>query len=168
MWSTINGGEVMVMRCVLRVRLGTWIIPQKLLWEMTKSSWKVHWVFHWLNRFCDSYCGRQHGEWITGFGVWHIHARMLRCFSYVQLFATVWPNASGGLTRFSPPSELEEIPVATREQSGVRCVHSRWMPWGLCMQNRSQLRREYIIALTIFFIPHPFFFFGSVLTGECC
>ena len=88
MWSTINGGEVMVMRCVLRVRLGTWIIPQKLLWEMAKSSWKVHWVFHWLNRFCDSYCGRQHGEWITGFGVWHIHARMLSCFSYVHLFAT--------------------------------------------------------------------------------
>src|SRR5574341_2072192 len=29
------------------------------------------------------------------------------------------PNASGGLTPFSPPSELQEIPVATREQSGV-------------------------------------------------
>ena len=28
------------------------------------------------------------------------------------------PNASGGLTPFSPPSELQEIPVATREQSG--------------------------------------------------
>src|SRR5574341_990224 len=35
------------------------------------------------------------------------------------------PNASGGLTPFSPPSELQEIPVATREQSGVRCFHSR-------------------------------------------
>ena len=35
------------------------------------------------------------------------------------------PNASGGLTRFSPPSELQEIPVATREQSGVLCMHSR-------------------------------------------
>src|SRR5574341_621313 len=35
------------------------------------------------------------------------------------------PNASGGLTRFSPPSELQEIPVATREQSGVLCFHSR-------------------------------------------
>ena len=29
------------------------------------------------------------------------------------------PNASGGLTPFSPPSELQEIPVATREQSGL-------------------------------------------------
>ena len=38
------------------------------------------------------------------------------------------PNASGGLTRFSPPSELQEIPVATREQSGVLCFHSRWRP----------------------------------------
>ena len=35
------------------------------------------------------------------------------------------PNASGGLTPFSPPSELQEIPVATREQSGVLCFHSR-------------------------------------------
>src|SRR5574337_693351 len=38
------------------------------------------------------------------------------------------PNASGGLTPFSPPSELQEIPVATREQSGVLCYHSRWRP----------------------------------------
>ena len=38
------------------------------------------------------------------------------------------PNASGGLTPFSPPSELQEIPVVTREQSGVLCFHSRWMP----------------------------------------
>ena len=38
------------------------------------------------------------------------------------------PNASGGLTPFSPPSELQEIPVAIREQSGVLCFHSRWMP----------------------------------------
>ena len=35
------------------------------------------------------------------------------------------PNASGGLTPFCPPSELQEIPVATREQSGVLCFHSR-------------------------------------------
>ena len=35
------------------------------------------------------------------------------------------PNASGGLTPLSPPSELPEIPVATREQSGVLCFHSR-------------------------------------------
>ena len=35
------------------------------------------------------------------------------------------PNASGGLTPFSPPIELQEIPVANREQSGVRCFHSR-------------------------------------------
>ena len=35
------------------------------------------------------------------------------------------PYASGGLTPFSPPSELQEIPVATREQSGVLCFHSR-------------------------------------------
>ena len=35
------------------------------------------------------------------------------------------PNPSGGLTPFSPHSELQEIPVATREQSGVRCFHSR-------------------------------------------
>src|SRR5574337_1772493 len=38
------------------------------------------------------------------------------------------PIASGGLTHFSPPSELQEIPVATREQSGVLCFHSRWRP----------------------------------------
>ena len=38
------------------------------------------------------------------------------------------PNASGGLTPLSPPSELPEIPVATREQSGLLCFHSRWMP----------------------------------------
>ena len=35
------------------------------------------------------------------------------------------PNASGGLTHFSPPSEPQEIPVATREQSGLLCFHSR-------------------------------------------
>ena len=35
------------------------------------------------------------------------------------------PNASGGLTPLSPPSELQEIPVATREQSGLLCFHSR-------------------------------------------
>ena len=35
------------------------------------------------------------------------------------------PNASGGLTPLSPPSELQEIPVAIREQSGVFCFHSR-------------------------------------------
>src|SRR5574337_352609 len=35
------------------------------------------------------------------------------------------PNASGGLTPLSPHSELQEIPVATREQSGVLCFHSR-------------------------------------------
>ena len=35
------------------------------------------------------------------------------------------PNTSGGLTPLSPPSELQEIPVATREQSGVLCFHSR-------------------------------------------
>src|SRR5574337_1237942 len=28
----------------------------------------------------------------------------------------------------SPPSELQEIPVAIREQSGVLCFHSRGMP----------------------------------------
>ena len=38
------------------------------------------------------------------------------------------PNASGGLTPLSPPSELQEIPVAIREQSGVLCFHSRGMP----------------------------------------
>ena len=32
---------------------------------------------------------------------------------------------SGGLTPLSPPSELQEIPLATREQSGVLCFHSR-------------------------------------------
>ena len=35
------------------------------------------------------------------------------------------PNASGRLTPLSPPSELQEIPVAIREQSGVLCFHSR-------------------------------------------
>ena len=35
------------------------------------------------------------------------------------------PNASGGLTPLSPASELQEIPVAIREQSGVLCFHSR-------------------------------------------
>ena len=35
------------------------------------------------------------------------------------------PNASGGLTPLSPPSELQEILVAIREQSGVLCFHSR-------------------------------------------
>ena len=35
------------------------------------------------------------------------------------------PNASGGLTPLSPPSELQEIPVAIREHSGVLCFHSR-------------------------------------------
>ena len=30
-----------------------------------------------------------------------------------------------GLIPLSPPSELQEIPVATREQSGVLCFHSR-------------------------------------------
>src|SRR5574338_635524 len=35
------------------------------------------------------------------------------------------PNASGGLTPLSPPSELPEIPVATREQSGLLCFPSR-------------------------------------------
>ena len=29
------------------------------------------------------------------------------------------------LTPLSPPSELQEIPVAIREQSGVLCFHSR-------------------------------------------
>src|SRR5574337_1881092 len=38
------------------------------------------------------------------------------------------PNASGGLTPLSPPSELQELPVAIREQSGVLCFHSRGMP----------------------------------------
>src|SRR5574341_365609 len=38
------------------------------------------------------------------------------------------PNASGGLTPLSPPRELQEIPVAIREQSGVLCFHSRGMP----------------------------------------
>src|SRR5574337_981720 len=38
------------------------------------------------------------------------------------------PNASGGLTPLSPPSELQEIPVAIREQSGVLGFHSRGMP----------------------------------------
>ena len=33
--------------------------------------------------------------------------------------------SSGGLTPLSPPSELQEIPVAIREQSGVLCFHSR-------------------------------------------
>src|SRR5574340_1080441 len=55
-------------------------------------------------------------------------------FPYTTLFRS-WPrhqsrdlspNASGGLTPFSPPSELQEIPVATREQSGLLCFHSRW------------------------------------------
>ena len=35
------------------------------------------------------------------------------------------PNASGGLTPLSPPTELQEIAVAIREQSGVLCFHSR-------------------------------------------
>ena len=35
------------------------------------------------------------------------------------------PNASGGLTPFNPPSELQEIQVATREQSEILCFHSR-------------------------------------------
>src|SRR5574337_807224 len=34
-------------------------------------------------------------------------------------------NASGGLTPLSTPSELQEIHVATREQSGLLCFHSR-------------------------------------------
>src|SRR5574339_299187 len=38
------------------------------------------------------------------------------------------PNASGGLTPLSPPSELQEIPVAIREQSGVLRFHSRAIP----------------------------------------
>ena len=36
-----------------------------------------------------------------------------------------WEDGSGGLTPLSPPSELQEIPVAIREQSGVLCFHSR-------------------------------------------
>ena len=35
------------------------------------------------------------------------------------------PVAARGLTPLSPPSELQEIPVAIREQSGVLCFHSR-------------------------------------------
>src|SRR5574340_207258 len=35
------------------------------------------------------------------------------------------PNASGGLTPLSPPSELQAMPVAIREQSGFLCFHSR-------------------------------------------
>ena len=42
-----------------------------------------------------------------------------------QLHPALSPNASGGLTPLSPPSELQEIPVAIREQSGVLCFHSR-------------------------------------------
>ena len=35
------------------------------------------------------------------------------------------PITSWEITPFSPPSELQEIPVATREQSGLLCFHSR-------------------------------------------
>src|SRR5574339_303330 len=38
------------------------------------------------------------------------------------------PNASGGLTPLSPPSELQEIPVATRGHSGLLYSHSRRSP----------------------------------------
>ena len=37
----------------------------------------------------------------------------------------VFPNSTGGLTPFRPLSGLQEIPVATREDSGVLCFHSR-------------------------------------------
>ena len=42
-----------------------------------------------------------------------------------KILKEMGPNASGGLTPLSPPSELQEIPVATREQSGLLCFHSR-------------------------------------------
>ena len=76
----------MVMRRVLRVRFGTWIIvPQKLLWEMAKSSWKVHWVFHWLNRFLwrprilATYCGSSmESYWLWSLTYTCMHAQLLQ------------------------------------------------------------------------------------------
>ena len=38
---------------------------------------------------------------------------------------SVFPNSTGGLTPFRPLSELQEIPVATREESGILCLPSR-------------------------------------------
>ena len=49
---------------------------------------------------------------------------MYRCESWT-IKKAVCPNASGGLTPVSPSSELQEVPVAIREQSGVLCFHSR-------------------------------------------
>ena len=37
----------------------------------------------------------------------------------------VFPNSTGGLTPFRPLSGLQEIPVATREESGVHSFPSR-------------------------------------------
>ena len=51
--------------------------------------------------------------------------RFLREASFFCAGRDLSPNASGGLTPLSPPSELPEIPVATREQSGLLCFHSR-------------------------------------------
>ena len=38
-------------------------------------------------------------------------------------------SPTGGLIPLSPPSELPEIPVATREQSGLLCFHSYHGEW---------------------------------------
>ena len=49
--------------------------------------------------------------------------QLLCCYSLLTGIHLV--IMSGGLTPLSPPSELPEIPVATREQSGLLCFHSR-------------------------------------------
>ena len=67
------------------------------------------------------------------FTLWVIKVRdlcscALSCFQAYFEQCGFLPNASGGLTPLSPPSELQEIPVTIREQSGVLCFHSRGMP----------------------------------------
>ena len=69
--------------------------------------------------------------WLMGLvALWHVGSFQNRD----QTMSPAWPrgqprdfspNASGGLTPSSPHRELQEIPVATREQSGVLCFHLR-------------------------------------------
>ena len=83
-----------------------------------------------LCSFSNSLCPRRLSKWLLGFSLSELQERRARAPSelVVQGISRPLSNASGGLTPFSPPSELQEIPVATREQSGVLCFHSTWMP----------------------------------------
>ena len=54
--------------------------------------------------------------------------REMRAFVSCMAYRSISRPLSKRLRRldsFSPPSELQEITVATREQSGVLCFHSR-------------------------------------------